>query len=390
MSEIDIVYTDTDGQCTHHSFSKLIDSVTSLDVENMLELDRLKQFATLHFMLQHSKVPLLYDKNVVGQQMVVDMPSDASVVLFTSGTTADATALIKDSTNIESELDSLCRLFANDKIERVVSTVPFIHIYGFLNALLLPCRLGCEVVIRERFWPQDLLKIESDKRTLVVTTPVYIKSMLKLKREVDLTHVLFLSSTSTLKSDEISEFMSRYNTEVIQLFGSTETGGIASMRGACDVWRVLDSVSVSQDERGCLVVNSTSVSKYIINKRVELLSKPFVTTDIVELKDGGFSLKGRVSEIIKISGKRVSVVALEAALEQHSSIDEALVEINRDSSKLKDESLQISIVTSLVVRSKEISKIFLNQYPDINIEFKLNHVDKIAKNHLGKKLRKQL
>jgi acyl-coenzyme A synthetase/AMP-(fatty) acid ligase len=315
------------------------------------------------------------------------LPASAYAVFFTSGTTGVPTGAIKREQNIQGELDALTKLFEKEAFERVIVTVPFIHIYGFLTGVMLPLRLGCEVLFKEEYLPQDLLKLHEGKKTLVVTSPVYLKSLLRLRQEHDLGNVLFLSSTGLLLEDEVGEFQQRYSTRVIQLFGSTETGGIAVKKGTQSLWEPLDGVHISQNHEGVMIVNSPYLSTHLFEEKVFLTPRPYMTTDIIEKEGDSFRLLGRLDEIVKISGKRISVLEIEALLQEHIAIKEALVTIERDSKRLKDETLIIKLVSKAKLEKKDVLALLKERYPQIHFDFQLLTVEKIEKNSMGKKVR---
>jgi len=120
------------------------------------------------------------------------------------------------------------------------------------------------------------------------------------------------------------------------------------------------------------------------------VQKPFVTTDIIEMKEEKFKLLGRKSEIIKISGKRISILEIESLLEKSDVIEEALVKLSYDVNAHKDEQLEILLVSSMemVTLNKIVKRILQENYTKINIRTTLQKVELIAKNHMGKKLRK--
>ena len=120
------------------------------------------------------------------------------------------------------------------------------------------------------------------------------------------------------------------------------------------------------------------------------IKKPFVTTDIIEIRGRGFKLLGRASEIIKISGKRISILEIETLLEESIDIDEILVKLAYDVDSHKDEQLEILVVSSVetVALKKVVKKILQENYKKINIRFGLKKVETIAQNHMGKKIRR--
>ena len=359
-------------------------------------------FALLHSAIEKGVTPVLYDTKIESiNARVADLgitsfknrqeksmlPTSAYALFFTSGTTGMPTGAIKNRDNIEGELDALEAIFAPMNFERVIVTVPFIHIYGFLSGLMLPKRLGCEVLLKEDFYPQELKTLHESKKSLVVTSPVYIKALLKLKREEDLSNITFLSSTGLLMEEEVARFEQQYNTSLIQLFGSTETGGIAIKRGVNVYWEPLKDVIVTKTHESRMVVDSPYLSTHLLQEKLSLMKRPYTTTDIIELEGKQFKLLGRANEIIKISGKRISVVELENLIERELGVADTLISIVSDATKLKDESLLIQMAGRKQPDSEAIKALFKSHYSEINFSFEIQQVKMIPKNNMGKKVR---
>jgi acyl-coenzyme A synthetase/AMP-(fatty) acid ligase len=404
LNDTDIIYIDNSGERKNYLLNELKKSVSLVkkDAATFDAAGKPELFALLHKALEEGVTPVLFDHKMqsIAERVeslgvtsydseadVSALPASAYAVFFTSGTTGVPTGAIKREQNIQGELDALTKLFEKEAFERVIVTVPFIHIYGFLTGVMLPLRLGCEVLFKEEYLPQDLLKLHEGKKTLVVTSPVYLKSLLRLRQEHDLGNVLFLSSTGLLLEDEVGEFQQRYSTRVIQLFGSTETGGIAVKKGTQSLWEPLDGVHISQNHEGVMIVNSPYLSTHLFEEKVFLTPRPYMTTDIIEKEGDSFRLLGRLDEIIKISGKRISVLEIEALLQEHTAIKEALVTIERDSKRLKDETLIIKLVSKAKLEKKDVLALLKECYPQIHFDFQLLTVEKIEKNSMGKKVR---
>ena len=360
-------------------------------------------FALLHKAIDAGVTPVLFDDKIetiasriqelgigsfdeVSESAV--LPTSAYALFFTSGTTGIPTGAIKNRVNIEGELDALTAIFEPENFERVIVTVPFIHIYGFLSGLMLPHRLGCEVLLKEEYYPQELITLHEHKKCLVVTSPVYIKALLRLKRDQDLSNVVFLSSTGLLVEEEVEHFEKQYNTKIIQLFGSTETGGVAIKRGVNPYWEPLEGVRVSKNHESRMVVDSPYLSSHLFEEKISLMKRPYTTTDIIEIDEKKFKLLGRANEIIKISGKRISIVELENLIENTFGVNDVLITIVRDSSRLKDESLEIKIAGRKMPDRAEIEALLKEQYSQINFDFQLLNVKQVEKNNMGKKVRR--
>ena len=360
-------------------------------------------FGLLHMAIEQGVTPVLFDSKIetIAQRVKElgigsfddkcessALPGSAYALFFTSGTTGVPTGAIKNRENVEGELDALEAIFAPEAYERIIVTVPFIHIYGFLAGLMLPRRLGCEMLLKEEYYPQELTLLHEQKKTLIVTSPVYIKALLRLKREVDLSNVTFLSSTGLLGEDEVERFEKQYSTNIIQLFGSTETGGVAIKRGVNPYWEPLKGVSVTKNHESRMVVDSPYLSSHLFEAKITLMKRPYTTTDIIELEGKKFKLLGRANEIIKVSGKRISIVELENIIENTFGVADVLISIKSDNSKLKDESLEINIAGRKMPSESDVKALFKSKYPEINFSFELLNVKSIEKNSMGKKVRR--
>ena len=400
-----IIYIDREGNRSSDSLEHLM-AAQKLVSKRAATLDaptKPEQFALIHNAIAHGVAPVLFEPKMetIAERVrrfgvtpyndesgVCTLPEEAYALFFTSGTTGEPTGALKTRTNIEAEVEAHRELFEKEGYERIIVTVPFIHIYGFLAGVMLPRTLGCELLLKEEYWPQELLELHEGKKTLVVTSPVYLKSLLKLRRPKAIPNVHFLSSTGLLLEEEVEAFETKYETTLLQLFGSTETGGIAIKRGVTPWWTPLKGVRVSANDEGVMVVDSVYTSPYTLDDTLHDVPHPFTTTDLVELKEGCFRLLGRLNEIVKISGKRISVTELEHLLEKELPLKESLIRIVRDSSRLKDESLQIEIAGGRGIGEGEVAALLKAHYPQINFSFTLRHVDAVEKNAMGKKVRR--
>jgi acyl-coenzyme A synthetase/AMP-(fatty) acid ligase len=394
-----IIYKSAQGEVRtlEYDHSLTLPSKKSICIDELTEYatDKALLYLALHKTFQEGIVPILYDKNISSIKPRVEalefneLPKDTATIFFTSGTTGEPTGAIKSKKNLEKELEVLSKLFASEKFERVIVTVPLIHIYGFLAGVLLPRALGAEVVLKEEFLPHELIELSEGKKTLCITNPVFLKVLNKLQIEGKHSHMSFLSSTGKLDVQTAKELPKKLDCNIYQLFGSTETGGIAYKVNDQELWQPLQQVTVAQEEQ-CLSIDSPFLSKYIIESELKELKHPFVTSDLIELQEGKFRLLGRKSEIIKISGKRISLLEVEQLLEESSFIEEALVKLDYNVESHKDEQLNIVVVSALELKAlkKEIKTILQNNYKKINIRSHVKVVEEILKNHMGKKIRR--
>ncbi len=266
---------------------------------------------------------------------------DFLMMFFTSGSTGNPVGALKTRENLEEEVKALTKLLGQ-QFKKVIVTVPFSHIYGTLVGLLYPLMNDIDIVFKEHFLPHDLLEIIEDD-CLIVTTPLYIKALSKISQTKDLSASVFISSTAPLDQKVAERFISKFNTRLIQLFGSTETGGIAYKKNNDALWTPLDSVSISTNDKNELIVKSPFVSCVLYENGLKHLDGKMQTFDYIEMQGSQFKLIGRSSKILKVAGKRYSTIQIENSLEEIEGITKALVFVERDPNSLRGELLYITL-----------------------------------------------
>lgn len=248
-------------------------------------------------------------------------PHHCGVIVLTSGSTGDPKTVPATLAQLGGEVamhEWQWGHQAGDSV--VVGTVSHQHIYGLLWRVLWPL-VGQRPFVREIChyaedalgWAQQL-----DSVTLI-TTPSHLGRWPHQPGERAPGHWAQVVSSTAPLSREHSAFASDYfGTPVVEIFGSSETGGIAWRQQMLDdVWTTLEGISVSSDEQtGALLLDSPLVPGDDL----------FTTGDRAEVQSPRrFRLLGRLDRIAKIEGKRVSLTAMEARLEAHPRLDSARV-----------------------------------------------------------------
>ncbi len=310
---------------------------------------------------------------------------DFSLMFFTSGSTGNPVGALKTKSNLKAEVYEITNILKLHKIEKVILTVPFIHYYGTAVGLFFSLFNDIDIIIKEHFLPNDLIDL-IDKNTLIITTPLYIKALNMLQIERDFQDSIFISSTAPLDLENIKQFNKKFNTDIIQLFGSTETGGIAYKYNDETLWTPFEKANLSINKAQELKVKSPIVSNVLYDKGFKYINGQLQTFDYIEFKDGKFSLIGRSSKILKIAGKRYSTVQIEEVLESVEGIEKALTFVSQDKNSLRGETLDITIESKKEFSKKQIINILKEKLSNIKFDIELHIVQKIETNQLGKKL----
>ncbi|WP_324170583.1 hypothetical protein [Sulfurimonas sp.] len=248
---------------------------------------------------------------------------------------------------------------------------------------MLDCSEGS--IIKDDFLPYDLIKeANSIDKTLFITTPVFIKALSKVQDTNNLNNCTFVSSTAPLSIAEVYEFENKFNTQIFQLFGSTETGGIAYKKSSTELWSALDSVILSELNNQ-LSISSPYISNYIIQDKIKKLPKTFNTEDIVSFKGNKFKLLGRSGRIIKIAGKRIATAQIESIIETIDGIKGVIITPIYKENTLKNEQITISLEATRSISKKEIRDLINQSFGILSIPFNIEYIEKINYSSIGKK-----
>jgi len=355
-------------------------------IEKFIALYKSRQKIVL-FDPKHKQLLDFYTQNNINEFMGIENLSlDTKLLFFTSGSSGFPVGAFKTKQNLENEVKSLCEVLSQRSIKKVIVTVPFVHIYGILVGLLLPLELrDITLVVKEDFLPYEIIEETKDGNCLVVTTPVFIKALAKLSENKPIENSLFISSTAPLSREDVVVFHEKYNCDVMQLFGSTETGGIAYKFNDNIIWKPLKGVDIATKDNKLNVV-SPFVSEYLLTNCIQKIPQPYQTEDIVTIQEDGFILLGRSNKLIKIAGKRISALQIEKILEEIPEVTKAIVELVYKKELLRSEQIVITLETSQKIDKKVLKEKISEYYGVITIPFQVKYVDKINYSSMGKKV----
>ncbi len=327
------------------------------------------------------------DKYVKSLDEKILYQDDMQFLYFTSGTTGLPTGVFKTRENSVKQAEALLKTLGERKFNRVVTTVPFVHIYGVDIGAVVPSLLGIDVWTKENFLPEELASEAQKEGTLIVTTPVFIKALNRIKKDTDFSGSYFLTSTAPVPKEDGKEFHELYKTSVSQLFASTETGLMGHKIDDEEILKTYDGVEISTKYNMLRVASPFLATKILNNGAVEDVEPPFQTEDIVEiLNEKEFKLLGRSSNLAKMAGKRISTQQIEGIIEAMDGINCVLIKIRRDERALKDEILDIYVESKDGLDAKVLRKILKEHFGAMNIAFKIFNNVKIIRSSVGKKI----
>jgi 4-coumarate--CoA ligase (photoactive yellow protein activation family) len=242
-------------------------------------------------------------------------PRQTIATLTTSGSTGPNQRCPKSAEQLLGEAAALARTFGVGPGSSFVSSVPPHHIYGLLFGVLLPLRAGG---VFERETPLEAEAVANAARRCSATHFVSVPAHLHvLARDGGLPPFeRVFSSGAPLSPDTARALETRFRWSVVEVFGSSETGGIAWRPGAEGAWRPFPNVSVAAGPEECLLLDSPLLA--------EDAPRPVACPDRIALRaDGTFELLGRRDGVVKVGGKRISLREVEERLLALAGVQDA-------------------------------------------------------------------
>jgi acyl-coenzyme A synthetase/AMP-(fatty) acid ligase len=250
-------------------------------------------------------------------------PDEPFLLLFTGGSTGKPKAWPKTPRNILAEAGYLAGKFSITPDDLFLSTAPPQHIYGFLFSVMIPFMSSSCVLDGVYSFPREILRAIQDHRaSILVSIPVHYRVLKVADLQRHNLRMAF-SSAGVLDKEDAAYFHSKTGLDITEIYGSTETGGVASRSRSRDgeSWRSLDPVAW-KIRKGRLHVRSSFISPTLPRNTDGF----FATADRADYEsDERFILRGRADNIVKIGGKRVDLSAVQAKLKQIPGVRDALV-----------------------------------------------------------------
>ncbi|MCG7923697.1 MAG: AMP-binding protein [Candidatus Thiodiazotropha lotti] len=301
-------------------------------------------------------------------------------ILYTSGSTGTPKPNPKSWGELKAEAESALQRFPflSRSVSSLVATVPAQHMYGLATSIFFPWQGGIAVHTGRPLFPADIaadLALTSAPRVLI-STPLHLRAC--LDAGISWPEISFIiSATAPLSRELAAEAEQQLQTELYEIYGSTETGSIASRRTAKEEsWTLYDGIEMTQQG------NQTYASG-------GHLPHPVLLNDNIEILNGGrFRLLGRNNDMLKIAGKRASIGDLNQKLLAIPGVIDGIFVPPEDPNNEKQR------LTALVVAPSLSKQEILHQLAQsIDAAFlprPLHFVTSLPRNSTGKLPREQL
>jgi acyl-coenzyme A synthetase/AMP-(fatty) acid ligase len=194
----------------------------------------------------------------------------------------------------------------------IVGTVPPQHMYGFESTVLMSWSNGNAFSHAQPFYPADICQALAavPAPRVLVSSPAHLRALLDSGLALPQISLL-VSATAPLSMRIAQEMEALCSAPLMEIYGSTETGLIATRRPTQTTeWQLLPGIE--------LVVKSDAV--YACGGHVETWT---ALNDVIEpVVDGKFLLHGRTADLVNIAGKRHSLASLNHLLNTISGVQD--------------------------------------------------------------------
>ena len=228
----------------------------------------------------------------------------ADIHFYTSGSTGKPKIIEKKFSHLEREVEELFACFGEDITDSLFLTSVFhYHVYGFLFYVLLPFAVQCPIFSDRINYLETCAGFSSWKKITFVSSPAFLKRIVKIPLTPSIRWTVF-SSAGALDAAGSANCADIFGTEAIEIYGSTETGGIAWRKQKTNpLWRPFPCVSISAAPDNTFTARSPYFDGAVTGG------------DLIACTDEGlFTLLGRVDSTVKIEGRRIDLKDIDAKL----------------------------------------------------------------------------
>ena len=273
---------------------------------------------------------------------------DLAALAYTSGTTGRSKGAMLSHGNLSSNALTLIDLWQMKPGERLIHALPIYHVHGLFVALDTALLGGLTMRWMEKFEAARVLAALPEADVMMGVPTFYTRLLAEpsLDRTCCAAMRLFVSGSAPLLAETHAAFRERTGHAILERYGMTETGMIAS--NLCDGARVAGSVGyalsgvsvrvadgkgreVAVGEIGGVEVRGPNVFRgywRMPEKTAEEFREGgwFITGDQGAMAaDGRLSLSGRAKDLIITGGLNVYPVEVELALNALPGIGESAV-----------------------------------------------------------------
>lgn len=280
-------------------------------------------------------------------------------LLFTSGSAGEPKGVVLTHRNVLANCWQMSSLSILPDTATLMACLPVFHSFGFTVTTWYPMIRGCRIVTVPS--PLDTRKIvdaiKEEGVTVMVGAPTFLRPFLKKAEAGELRSLhIVVSGAERLPQDLYDGFLEKFNLEIMQGYGLTETSPVANVnqpdpavvtetaevqsgRRAGTVGRMMPGMTarilnpdtlaeLPSDQTGMVALKGANVFPGYLNdpekNQASFRDGWFITGDLGRFDEDGFlSIEGRLSRFSKIGGEMVPHGTIEQKLVEAFALDQS-------------------------------------------------------------------
>ena len=295
-------------------------------------------------------------------------------IVFTSGSTGEPVGTLKTFGELAARSVAAGQRFGFTEKAPVttIGTVPPNHMYGVETTILLPLHAPaaswCDPVFYAADLDAALCKVPG--RRVLITTPLQMRVMLQMA-SVPQPLSLVISATAPLDAELAAAVEHRWGAPVMEIFGASEVGSIASRRTTDGPgWMVYPGLVLAGEEAPLVTAPEAPARHF---------------NDVVTLDASGrhFTLVGRCGDMVKLGGRRASLAGLTRLLNQVDGVEDGVF-MAPDDLESRPTARLVALVVAPARSNDDLLDALRRQIDPVFLPRPLVRVDALPRNALGK------
>ena len=297
--------------------------------------------------------------------------------VFTSGSTGEPTPHGKRWGSLVRNVQAEGVRLGITPAHVLVGTVPAQHMYGLETTVLLPLQCGAALHDGSPFYPDDICAAleQLPRPRVLVTSPYHLRALLAAQTELPAADWV-LSATAPLSTHLAAEAERRFGCPLLEIYGCTETGQIATRRTTAGAaWQTFPDVRLRREGEAVWAEGGH-------------IETPTRLSDVIELIDaspGRFLLHGRHADLVNIAGKRTSLGYLNYQLNAIPGVQDGVFVLPADDAgALESVRRLVALVVAPTLTPAALMHALRERIDPIFLPRPLLFVDALPRNATGK------
>ncbi len=332
-----------------------------------------------------------------------DWDRQPSLLKLTSGTTAAPRAVRFRSHQLLADCNQICETMGISDADLNFGVIPISHSYGFSNLLTPLIARGVPMVVSRDRTPRAILSdLARSNATVFPGMPVFYQAFCEMEHVPVLPKLrLCISAGAPLPAAVAKRFREKFNLPIHSFYGASECGGICYDRETINeregfVGQPMDGVAIELLDPNAAasqiqVRSAAAADGYFPEPDDEKLSDGiFVPDDLLARDDSGFTIVGRISDVVNVAGKKVNPAEVEAHLLRFSGVQQAVVFGRPAGAGLRNEEVAACVVVSIHVTEGDLLRFCRTALSAWQVPKRIFIMDVIPMNERGKISRRDL